>query len=230
MKRSVDMLCAGTLLLLSLPVLLLCALVIKLESRGPVLFRQPRMGRNFRTFRVVKLRTMEHRIPGSQVTLGEDPRITRAGRWLRRTKLDELPQLWNVLRGEMSLVGPRPVIPAVVRHYRAQYRRLLTVRPGLTDPATLKYHNECDLLAAASDPLAHFRDVVTPDKLRLSAAYLERATVWSDFDVFAQTVATVLVHSLGRALSMSGRFMQAALRPVALNLNDSTEQDAAVLR
>jgi lipopolysaccharide/colanic/teichoic acid biosynthesis glycosyltransferase len=104
------------------------------------------------------------------------------------------------------------------------------VRPGLTDPATLKYHNECDLLAAASDPLAYFRDVVTPDKLRLSEEYLERATVWSDFDVLVQTVATVMAHSFGSALSTSGRSMRTALRSVALSFDDSIEQDAAVLR
>ncbi len=230
MKRSVDVLCAGALLLLSLPVLLFCAVVIRLESRGPVLFRQPRMGRGFRRFRVVKLRTMEHRVPGSPVTLGNDPRITRSGRWLRRSKLDELPQLWNVLRGEMSLVGPRPVIPSIVDDYRAQYRALLRVRPGLTDPAALKYYNECDLLAAAPDPLRYFRDVVTPDKLRLSAAYLERATVWSDFVVLAQTAVAVVAHSCSRPRPVPAQPDFSALRTAVLSLNASAEQDAAFLR
>ena len=133
-------------------------------------------------------------MPGTAVTLGADPRITGAGRALRKYKLDELPQLWNVLRGEMSLVGPRPVIPELTREFRTEYERLLTVRPGLTDPATLKYYRECEILAVSADPMKHFKTVVTPDKLQLSAGYLQKATVWSDFRILAQTAKAIIPH------------------------------------
>jgi lipopolysaccharide/colanic/teichoic acid biosynthesis glycosyltransferase len=192
LKRILDIVLAGFLLIVSLPVLAAAAIGIKLDSPGPVFFRQPRMGRRFRLFALFKLRTMRVCGGGPAFTLGEDPRITRAGRWLRWSKVDELPQLWNVLRGEMSLVGPRPVIPELTLEFRAQYERLLAVRPGLTDPATLKYCREVELLARVPDPLRYFKTVVTPDKLRISAAYIERATVWSDLQVIAGTALALL--------------------------------------
>jgi lipopolysaccharide/colanic/teichoic acid biosynthesis glycosyltransferase len=207
MKRCLDLLCACSLLLFALPVLLVCALIIKLDSKGPMLFCQIRMGRNFRPFQMLKLRTMTHQARGRCYTLGPDPRITPVGRWLRRYKLDELPQLWNVLRGDMSMVGPRPVIPELTREFRRQYQRLLAVRPGLTDPAALKYRNETELLAVMPDPLHHFKAVVTPDKLRLSAAYLEYATVWTDLAVIVKT-AHVLLPSARR-----GRYYPPAQGP-----------------
>ena len=192
MKRCMDVFCAFALLLLLLPALLLCAIIILLDSRGPVLFRQVRMGRHFRPFHVLKLRTMRHRGDGPPYTLGDDARITFAGRWMRTSKVDELPQLWNVLRGDMSLVGPRPVVPQLAEEFRDEYGRLLAVRPGLTDPATLKYRDECELLAAAPDPLHHFKRVVMPDKLHISAQYLKEATVWSDLGLMARTAQALL--------------------------------------
>ena len=194
LKRSIDCLLAICLFLFALPILLVCAVLIKMDTKGPVLFRQRRMGRNFRIFDLLKLRTMEDHRPGTAVTLGVDPRITRTGRWLRKYKFDELPQLWNVLRGDMSLVGPRPVIPELTREFRAQYEQLLTVRPGLTDPATLKYYRECEILAVSADPMKHFKTVVTPDKLQLSEAYLERSTIWSDLRIMAQTAKAIVPH------------------------------------
>jgi len=191
-KRSVDITLAGLLLTAALPFLAITAILIKLDSEGPVLFSQARMGRGFRRFRLLKLRTMRHRAAGSVYTLGEDERITRAGQWLRRFKLDELPQLWNVLRGEMSLVGPRPVIPELTMEFRGRYKQLLKVRPGLTDPATLKYCHETEILALVPDSLRYFKTVVTPDKLRISQRYLRRATVWSDLGVMAQTALALL--------------------------------------
>ena len=194
LKRCFDFSIALALLLLSSPVLLLCALAVKLDSAGPVFFRQYRMGRNFHAFELLKLRTMEHRMSGTSVTLGADPRITCVGRILRKYELDELPQLRNVLRGEMSLVGPRPVIPELTREFHADYERLLTVRPGLTDPATLKYYRECEILAVSADPMKHFKTVVTPDKLQLSAGYLQKASIWSDLRILAQTAKAVIPH------------------------------------
>jgi lipopolysaccharide/colanic/teichoic acid biosynthesis glycosyltransferase len=187
LKRCVDIALAIFLLLLAVPLLAVAAIAIKLDSEGPVLFWQTRMGWRHQRFWLVKLRTMYTGCVGSVYTLGEDVRITHVGRWLRELKVDELPQLWNVLRGEMSLVGPRPVIPQLTVEFSAAYQKLLEVRPGLTDPATLKYYREEKVLAAAEDPLAYFKTVVTPDKLRISEAYLNRANVWSDFLVILRT-------------------------------------------
>jgi lipopolysaccharide/colanic/teichoic acid biosynthesis glycosyltransferase len=187
LKRSVDITLAALLLIAALPVLGIAAISIKVDSDGPVFFRQTRMGRRFRCFQLLKLRTMRTSDVGPAYTLGEDPRITRAGRWLRWLKLDELPQLWNVLRGEMSLVGPRPVIPELTLEFKRAYDRLLEVRPGLTDPATLKYCRENEVLALVPDPLEYFKKVLTPDKLRISQAYLEYASAWSDLGVMIGT-------------------------------------------
>ena len=191
-KRSVDILFALVLLIAALPVLLFAAILIKLDSEGPVLFRQARVGRGFRRFQFVKLRSMAYRADGSAYTLGADPRVTRIGYWLRRLKVDELPQLWHVLTGEMSLVGPRPVVPELCEQYRHAYRRLLTVRPGLTDPAAIKYCQESDVLALATDPRRYFHSVVMPDKLRISQFYMNTASVRSDLGVLAQTIFALL--------------------------------------
>jgi lipopolysaccharide/colanic/teichoic acid biosynthesis glycosyltransferase len=192
LKRTLDIALAGMMLVVSLPLLALAAIAIKLDSHGPVLFYQPRMGRRFSVFRILKLRTMHIEVPGPAFTLGLDPRITRIGRWLRWLKVDELPQLLNVLGGQMSLVGPRPVIPELALEFHASYSRLLEVRPGLTDPASVKYCRENELLALLPDPLSYFKTVVTPDKLQISAAYLERANMWSDLGVLARTVLVVV--------------------------------------
>jgi lipopolysaccharide/colanic/teichoic acid biosynthesis glycosyltransferase len=192
LKRSVDISLSGLLLAVSLPLIAIAAILIKLDSAGPVIFRQARTGRGFRRFQLLKLRTMRMGAVGSPFTLGADPRITGAGRWLRKFKIDELPQLWNVLRGDMSLVGPRPVVPELTAEFRQAYARLLEVRPGLTDPATLKYCCETEILTHVPEPLRYFKTVVTPDKLRISEAYLEDANVWSDLAVMARTVVVLL--------------------------------------
>jgi len=130
LKRSVDIALAGFLLTLSLPFLVVAAIVIRMDSRGPVFFSQIRVGRGFTRFRIWKLRTMRVDGAGPSFTLGDDLRVTRAGRWLRRFKVDELPQLWNVVRGDMSLVGPRPVVPDLIEGFEQAYERLLEARPG----------------------------------------------------------------------------------------------------
>lgn len=192
LKRGIDILVAGVMLIVCMPLLVLCAILVKVDSRGPFLFRQLRMGRGFRTFRLIKLRTMNEGEEGSVITLGFDARVTRIGRWLRRWKLDEIPQLWNVLRGEMSLVGPRPVIPELAREFASDYHILLRVRPGLTDPATLQYCHEAEILSRVDDPLRYFKTVVTPDKLRISSDYLRRSTTASDLAVLLKTALAVL--------------------------------------
>jgi lipopolysaccharide/colanic/teichoic acid biosynthesis glycosyltransferase len=196
-KRSVDVTLAAMLLAVSLPLLVFAVILIKLDSEGPAIFRQVRIGRGFRPFELFKLRTMLSRCEGPAYTLGADPRITRVGRWLRRSKFDELPQLWNVLRGDMSLVGPRPVVPELTVEFNRAYKRLLAVRPGLTDPAALKYCCENEMLAMVPDPLRYFKTVVTPDKLRISQAYLRRANMGSDLSVMVKT-AFVLLPFAGR--------------------------------
>lgn len=193
-KRSTDIAVAAFMLVISLPFLAIAAIMIKLDSEGPVIFRQVRMGRQFRRFELLKLRTMRASKTGSIYTLGADPRITHLGRWLRCFKLDELPQLWNVLRGDMSLVGPRPVVPELTVEFKAAYESLLDARPGLTDPATLKYCREAEILALVPDPLEYFKTVITPDKLRISEDYQKRANMLSDLEVMARTAAA-LFHS-----------------------------------
>ena len=197
-KRAVDIAASAALLLITMPVLALAAGMILITSPGPVLFLQTRMGRGFRPFQIIKLRTMVHAEAGLAYTLGPDPRITRVGKWLRRTKVDELPQLWNVLRGEMSLVGPRPVVPELTTEFREFYVYLLRARPGLTDPASLKYSQETRLIAMAEDPMHFFKTVVTPDKIQISLEYLERANLWTDSVTLAMTAVICCFPSMSR--------------------------------
>lgn len=194
MKRLFDIAAAGLGLLLLWPVLLAAAVWVKLDSPGPVLFRQTRVGRFGVPFTIHKFRTMRV-APGAAITVGADPRITRAGHRLRQTKLDELPQLWDVLRGAMSLVGPRPELPKYVELYPADLReRVLSVRPGITDPASLAFSHEAELLAAAADPEREYREVILPAKLRLSADYAARASLATDLRLIVATLARVFEH------------------------------------
>ena len=173
-SASFDLLGAGLALLLLSPLLLAIAAAIKLDSRGPVFFRQQRVGRHGVPFRIHKFRTMVADAPqrGPALTVGDDARITRVGRWLRRTRLDELPQLIDVLAGHMSLVGPRPEVPQYVAHYPAALReRALSVRPGITDPSSLLYLDESELLARAADPEREYIEVILPRKLQCAADY-----------------------------------------------------------
>jgi lipopolysaccharide/colanic/teichoic acid biosynthesis glycosyltransferase len=192
LKRSVDFALAVCFLVVALPVLAGAAIAIKLDSEGPVFFSQIRCGRGFTRFRIWKLRTMRLGAAGASYTFSEDARVTRVGRWLRWSKVDELPQLWNVLRGDMSLVGPRPVLAELILGFEAAYENLLKVRPGLTDPATLKYCREDECLSLIPDRHLYYTTVLIPDKLRLSAAYLERATLSSDLTLLAETALALL--------------------------------------
>ena len=192
-KRLFDILVSlAALLLLALPMLAVAAW-IKFDSAGPVFFRQQRVGRHGVLFAIHKFRTMRHGAGGLALTVGDDARITRAGRWLRRTRLDELPQLLDVLAGDMSLVGPRPEVPRYVALYPPGLReRALSVRPGLTDPASLAYIDEAALLAAAADPEREYVERILPAKLEAAAAYAERATLASDVAVLARTARALL--------------------------------------
>jgi lipopolysaccharide/colanic/teichoic acid biosynthesis glycosyltransferase len=194
-KRAMDLLLAVVgLLLLALPMTAI-ALAIKLDSPGPVFFRQERVGRGGRPFRIHKFRTMAHRpaSDGLQLTVGDDQRITRVGRWLRARRFDELPQLIDVLTGDMSVVGPRPEVPRYVAHYTPEQRaKLLSVRPGITDPASLAFKDEARILAAAADPERAYIEEVMPRKLQHALAYAEHASAWTDLRLIARTLKVLI--------------------------------------
>jgi lipopolysaccharide/colanic/teichoic acid biosynthesis glycosyltransferase len=190
-KRLLDLLGSGVGLLLLAPLLLLVTLAIKLDSPGPVFYRQLRVGRHGREFRIHKFRTMRHEptASGPQITVGADARITRSGHWLRHSKLDELAQLIDVFVGDMSLVGPRPEVPKYVALYPAGLReQVLSVRPGITDIASIEYRHESRLLAESADPEHTYVHEVLPAKLALQARYVEQAGVWTDLVLIARTL------------------------------------------
>jgi len=192
-KRLFDLLVAAGALLLLSPLLLLVALLIKLDSPGAVFFRQERVGRHGVPFRIHKFRTMREGAPGLAITVGADPRITKAGAFLRRTRIDELPQLIDVLQGTMSLVGPRPEVPRYVALYPPGLReRALAVRPGITDPVSLDFIDEGALLAAAADPEREYVERILPVKVRRQADYAERASLATDIAVLCRTVGVLM--------------------------------------
>ncbi|HWO57238.1 MAG TPA: sugar transferase [bacterium] len=188
-KRLFDLVCATAGLIVASPLLVLIALAVVGTSRGPVFFRQERIGRGFAPFRIVKFRTMYEGIDGPLVTSRGDRRVTPVGRLLRRTKLDELPQLWNVVRGDMSLVGPRPEVRRYVEMFRADYEVILQARPGITDPASLKFRREELLLAAASDPEARYVTEILPQKIAMAKEYVRTRSFAGDLVLILRTVA-----------------------------------------
>ena len=188
MKRVFDALFSATALILLTPLLLVIAAVVAAESRGGAFYHQERIGRHGVPFRLHKFRSMQVHREGAQVTLGtSDPRITSVGRVLRNYKLDELPQLWNVVKGDMSLVGPRPEVAKYVALYTDEMREVLTVRPGLTDPASIAGFDEGERLEAAADPEWHYREIIMPEKVQQQLAYVRSATFGSDIRVIART-------------------------------------------
>lgn len=188
-KRLFDFTVAVAGLLLLWPLLLAIALWVRLDSPGPALYRQVRVGRHGVPFRIRKFRTMFLDAGGPPLTVGADPRITRAGRMLRRTRLDELPQLLDVLEGTMSLVGPRPEVPRYMDAAPPALKaRVLSVRPGITDPVAVAHLDESALLAQADDPERVYRETLLPAKLQAAAAYAERATLRSDLQVIWRTL------------------------------------------
>src|SRR5574343_63349 len=195
LKRLFDLVGALAGLALLLVPGLLVALWIRLDSPGPVFFRQERVGRHGRPFRIHKFRTMRvdaERL-GGQLTVGRDPRITRVGAWLRDRRLDELPQLIDVLQGTMSLVGPRPEVPRYVALYPAGLgERVLSVRPGITDPSSLAFLGEAEQLARAADPEREYVEVILPAKLALAADYAARASLWTDLGVLVRSLQVLL--------------------------------------
>jgi lipopolysaccharide/colanic/teichoic acid biosynthesis glycosyltransferase len=194
-KRAFDITAAATALVVLSPVFLAVAICIRIGSPGPVIFRQKRVGLGFRPFWLYKFRTM---VPDAAaqgpITWGgaADPRITRVGRILRRTKLDELPQLINILRGDMSVVGPRPEVAPYVDLFRTDYQELLRTRPGLTDLASLKFRDEAAVLARAKEPEEAYVREILPEKIRLSRQYIQSSSIWLDLSLVVMTLASVL--------------------------------------
>jgi lipopolysaccharide/colanic/teichoic acid biosynthesis glycosyltransferase len=191
-KRALDVVLAGAGLLLLSPLLAGAALAVKLSSPGPVFFRQERLGRGARPFRILKFRSMRIGGGGPAVTASGDDRVTGVGRLLRRSKVDELPQLWNVLVGDMSLVGPRPEVRRFTDLFPADYASILAVRPGITDFAAVEYRDEERLLAGAPDPEATYVQVVLPAKIRLYHRYLAEMSLQTDVKLLLRTLVRLL--------------------------------------
>ena len=191
-KRLFDMVCAALGLLVLSPVLLVCALFVGLTSPGGVLFRQERIGKDGVPFTIYKFRSMRKDNAGLKISTSRDTRITPVGRVLRKTKLDELPQLWNVLKGDMSFVGPRPEVREYTDLYTPEQRQVLMVRPGITGLASIRYRNENELLTASSDPNRTYIDEVMPAKLALDLKYIPCACVSYDIKLIWETLVTVV--------------------------------------
>jgi lipopolysaccharide/colanic/teichoic acid biosynthesis glycosyltransferase len=192
-KRALDLALSTLGIVLTSPSLFVLAALVKLTSSGPVIYRHQRIGLGGRRFDVLKFRTMvcDADKVGPAITSAADARITPVGRWLRRLKLDELPQLWNVWKGDMSLVGPRPEVPRYVALYSPAQRRVLSVRPGITDPASIAYRHEEELLNGRGDLDRYYREVVLPDKLNLNLAYLDRMSLLYDLAILLRTTTAI---------------------------------------
>ena len=194
MKRVIDLLISGVGLIVLSPALAAVAVWIKLDSAGPVFHRGLRVGRGETRFQMIKFRSMvenAHLIGGTS-TPEDDPRITRAGKFLRKYKLDELPQLLNVLKGEMSLVGPRPQVPWAVDLYTPEEKTILSVKPGITDYASLRFRDEGEILRGSTDPDKDYMEKIHPEKMRLSLEYVRTQSTWLDCRILASTVAAVV--------------------------------------
>lgn len=191
LKRLFDIIWALIGLILLSPFFAAIVIAIKMDSPGSVFFRQGRMGLGGLSFRIFKFRTMVTHAEklGTAITVNRDNRITRVGRVLRNLKLDEFPQLINVLLGHMSLVGPRPELPRYREYYSGDFESVLTVRPGITDPASIKFHDESSLLDGQKDPERFYIEKILPEKLTIACNYLNRASLWLDFQIIFLTIA-----------------------------------------
>lgn len=190
MKRFLDIVLSTIGLLVLFPFLPFVALMIKIDSPGPVFFKQQRIGKDFRRFMIYKFRTMIENADrkGARITAGGDKRVTKVGRFLRKYKIDELPQLFNVLKGDMSFVGPRPEVAEYVQKFEMQYRKLLTVRPGITDPAALHYADEESVLGKSTACEDAYINTILPEKIRLSSHYIDNQTLLTDLKLIAMTL------------------------------------------
>jgi lipopolysaccharide/colanic/teichoic acid biosynthesis glycosyltransferase len=192
-KRGFDLVVSGLMLLVTWPLLLAVAVAVRVDSKGPALFRQERVGLDGETFRIHKFRSMSVEHDGALVSGTRDGRVTRVGRFLRRSKLDELPQIFDVFVGCMSLVGPRPEVPIYVDMWPADMRPvILSVRPGITDPASIAMRNEAEELAAAEDPERHYIESLLPRKAAMYVDYVRSRSFTGDLAIIGRTLATVI--------------------------------------
>lgn len=194
MKRFFDIIASGCGLLVLSPIFLIMAIWIKLDSKDPVFYRQVRVGRHNKDFRIFKFRSMRVGADkGSLVTIGgRDPRITRSGYFIRKYKLDEFPQLINVFKGEMSLVGPRPEVRHYVDYWTSEQMHVLDVRPGITDPASIKFRNENELMEKVENPEDYYINVIMQEKIRLYLEYVQNASFWHDIRLVLQTFKVII--------------------------------------
>ena len=194
MKRLFDIIASGCGLLVLSPIFLIMVIWIKLDSKGPVFYRQVRVGRHNKDFRIFKFRSM--RVGADKVSLvtigGRDPRITRSGYFIRKYKLDEFPQLINVFKGEMSLVGPRPEVRYYVNYWTPEQMYVLDVRPGITDPASIKFRNENELMEKAEDPEDYYINVIMQEKIKLYLEYVQNVSFWYDIKLIFQTFKVII--------------------------------------
>ena len=186
-RRMFDRFASGVILIVSAPMFVLIGVCIFLETGWPIFFVQTRMGWNGTTFGLIKFRTMRQNMKGPSLTVGGDQRITAVGGYLRKFKLDELPQLWNVLRGEMAFVGPRPEVPEFVDLRAPIWQSVLSVRPGITNPASIAFRDEELLLERSCDPILYYKDTLLPAKLAMNLEYIKKSSFWGDLRVIART-------------------------------------------
>ncbi len=189
-KRIFDFVASLIGIIIISPILTIVAICIKLDSKGKVLFLQKRVGKKGKPFNIYKFRTMvsDAEKLGKQITIGKDSRITRVGAFLRKYKIDELPQLFNVLKGDMSLVGPRPEVPKYVDLYTEEERKVLEVRPGITDLASLRYSDENEILGKVENPEEYYINVIMKDKLKLNLEYIEKSNIIFDIYLIIKTI------------------------------------------
>jgi len=200
LKRLFDMLVSLTGILILLPLFAFIAIRVKLDSKGPIFYRGKRIGRRGKTFWIYKFRTMYEdadQMSASSSAGDDDPRITNFGRFLRSYKLNELPQLINVLKGEMSFVGPRPEVEKYVKLFTEEETAILSVRPGITDYASLKFHNEGEILSGSPDPDKAYEEKIRPEKLKLQLEYVRNHSFWIDLKIMAMTAKTLVKSWLG---------------------------------
>jgi lipopolysaccharide/colanic/teichoic acid biosynthesis glycosyltransferase len=192
MRRSIDIAISGVLVAVIAPLLAAIAVAVVLDTGFPIFYSQERVGRGFRNFRIWKFRSMARDSSGPRITVRGDSRVTRVGKFLRTTKLDELPQLWNVFVGDMSLVGPRPEVLEYVEMYRERYLRILAVRPGITDLASVRFRDEETVLAERSDLADYYTRHVLPAKLDLADEYLRKRSLFFDISILLRTCGVLL--------------------------------------
>ena len=193
-KRIFDIIASFCGIIITGLFLVMIALIIKFTSPGPIFFKQSRVGKDGKLFKIFKFRTMvvnAERL-GKQITIGKDDRITKVGHFIRNYKIDELPQLFNVLKGDMSLVGPRPEVPKYVELYTDQQRKVLNVRPGITDLASVRYRNENELLGKSENPEELYINTIMPDKLNLNLQYINRSNIFFDIYIIITTIVKCL--------------------------------------